>query len=361
MPNKYITDEESGENFQVVFECVVGSTVYGTNTPESDVDIKGVFIQPLISKEVNGQINQIIVDKDTVYFEYSRFLDLLAVSNPTALELLFVQEKHILIKFVHPCYVFDYFKNSDFLTKAAISSHANYAINQIKKARGLDKKINYENNSEFSKRKDVLDFCTELITGTPIKQYVRESWNDYGGSIDDYVLTKIDRSVNCYNVYYFPNNKGMVGDDSNELRTTAIPKGKEVHVGIINFNHGAYKEHCKKYKEYQKWLKSRNTQRYVDVNNHGQKIDGKNLLHCVRLIETAKDILIHNDLILERPNADFLLDIRKGKMDLNDIIDHSMKAINDLDKLMKSSELPDTVNKEIIKKYKYEARKNEIR
>jgi hypothetical protein len=41
--------------------------------------------------------------------------------------------------------------------------------------------------------------------------------------------------------------------------------------------------------EYQEWLQKRNLQRWVDVKSHDQKIDGKNMMHCYRLVQMARD------------------------------------------------------------------------
>ena len=91
----------------------------------------------------------------------------------------------------------------------------------------------------------------------------------------------------------------------------------------MNFNKDGYSVHCKKYNEYQEWLKNRNTNRHVDVKNHGQKIDGKNMLHCVRLIKVAKEIAEGKGVIIEREDAEELLKIKRGEMNLQSIIDWS--------------------------------------
>lgn len=58
-------------------------------------------------------------------------------------------------------------------------------------------------------------------------------------------------------------------------------------------------------------LAERNTQRYVDIQNHGQKIDGKNMLHCIRLLQCANDILKLLMLELRTLNIYYLLDMEK--------------------------------------------------
>jgi hypothetical protein len=76
--------------------------------------------------------------------------------------------------------------------------------------------------------------------------------------------------------------KGIVLDDSNAVRLSVVPKDM-LASAIVYYNKDSYSMHCKDYKEYQTWLETRNTQRYVDIQGHHQQIDGKNLLHCRRI------------------------------------------------------------------------------
>jgi uncharacterized protein len=48
--------------------------------------------------------------------------------------------------------------------------------------------------------------------------------------------------------------------------------------------------HCKDFKNYQDWAKNSNPTRWVEVEEYGQKIDGKNMLHCMRLIDMSFEI-----------------------------------------------------------------------
>ncbi len=82
------------DKFNVIFECVAGSYLYGTNTPESDKDIRGIFIPP---KEYFlgflHRIEQIEEHKqDIVHYDIRKFLDLAVQCNPNIVELLFVPE-----------------------------------------------------------------------------------------------------------------------------------------------------------------------------------------------------------------------------------------------------------------------------
>jgi len=135
----------------VIFECISGSKAYGLDTATSDTDIRGVFILPkelFYSMDYVEQIND--ATNDVVYYELRKFITLLSKNNPNILELLNVPKDCILIKDS----LFDRIKMEYFVSKLCKNSFANYAYTQIKKARGLNKKIV---NPVDKERKTVLD------------------------------------------------------------------------------------------------------------------------------------------------------------------------------------------------------------
>jgi len=73
-------------------KCIGGSTAYGLNTPESDIDYRGVFVNTNPA-EIVGLDRFDVVQKqetdDIVYYEVRRFFELLKEGNTGALEILF--------------------------------------------------------------------------------------------------------------------------------------------------------------------------------------------------------------------------------------------------------------------------------
>jgi hypothetical protein len=116
--------------------------------------------------------------------------------------------------------------------------------------------------------------------------------------------------------------------------------------------------HCRKYKEYEEWIKNRNTQRYVEIENHQQSIDGKNMMHTRRLLDMAKEIALGQGINVRRPNAEFLISIRQGKVNLEDLIQHAEDEIKEIDKLYIESNLPDNVDMNFVNDLLIEIRKH---
>jgi hypothetical protein len=340
-----------------LYLVVRGSHAYGTNLPSSDVDYSGVFVQNLDSILGNSYLEQINDDKnDIVIYELRRFLDLLAKNNPTILELLNTPEDCIVYK--HPLFDVILANKSNFLTKICANSFGGYAKEQISKAKGQNKKQNWEKDKVT--RKNPLNFCY-LHTGeysVPLVDYLErfELNQEFCG------LSKIPHSKDVYALFYteeFAKFRGIAFEDSNDIRLSSIPKDLPecCFIGHISYNKDGYVQHCKDYKSYQTWLEERNEQRWVDVESHGQKIDGKNMMHCRRLMDMAREIAEGRGIIVRRPNAQELIDIRQGKIDLQTLIEHVEKEIIEVDLLFKNSTLPEKVDMKLVDQILIDVRK----
>jgi predicted nucleotidyltransferase len=378
--------EEKSPGAQPLYLVIRGSHAYGTNIETSDTDFAGVFIQSvddIFGFKYKDQIND---DKnDTVIYEVRRFLELLGSNNPTVLELLNTPEECILYK--HP--VFDMILNDrdNFLSKKCANSFGGYARQQIGKAKGQNKKQNWEKDKVT--RKDLLDFCYVIRDEKTIPW---KKWNDMAGGYEEkfigavnvpnakdvYTLYYDGEACNCFGEFGPQEDrdrrilelkaegkplgfgyKGLVNTGhedengninygiSNQLRLSSIPKGQTPICTII-YNKDGYSEHCKDYREYQEWLEKRNLQRWVDVTSHGQQIDGKNMMHCRRLVDMAREIAEGKGILVKRDNAQELLAIRRGEVDLQTLIDYVESEIKVIDQLFKDSNLPDSVDQNLI-------------
>src|SRR6185436_19375890 len=139
----------------LIFKAIVGSQSYGTSTPTSDIDYKGIFLASRDELDGFGYKEQVEVGKDECYYEIRRFLQLAQSANPTILELLYSPDDCILS--TSPQYELLRKYKDKFLTIQCANSFGGYAIAQIKKAKGLDKKMNYEKSRVV--RKTPLEFC----------------------------------------------------------------------------------------------------------------------------------------------------------------------------------------------------------
>ncbi len=339
-----INSKPMKKQHKIIFKTIVGSQAYGTATPQSDEDYKGVYIQDPEDILTFNYEEQYQISKDECYYEVRRFLQLLLSANPTVLEMLFMPQECIL----EQSSIYDLIveQRHRFLTKKCLHSFGGYAIAQIKKAKGLNKKMNWER--ERVSRKTPFDFCYFYENGKTLtleRFLKREKINQ-----NNCGLVKLDHFKDCYALYHKPETgfyKGIIVENSTDVRLSSVPKG-EIPLGVMYYNKDGYSMHCKDYREYEEWLETRNTQRYVDIKGHNQQIDGKNLLHCRRLLDMALEIAIEKTIKVRRPNADYLLKIRGGEVDLESIITEAEKDIERLEGFFKTSDLPEDVDGEFV-------------
>ena len=325
----------------LLYKVIVGSQSYGTSTPQSDVDYKSVFAQDLDKIVSFGYTEQVNYTSDDVGYEIRRFLELCEKGNPSAIEMLFVPHRCIVEK--SPLFDIILENRDKFITKKLVKSFKEMAYSQIVKATGLNKKLNWE--KEKITRKTPLDFCYVYENGQtkPITQYL----DDNGMVQENCGLAKLNHFKDAYALYYDLNFKGIAFEQSNEVRLSNIPK-EHKSLTVLYYNKDAYTMHCSNFLEYTKWLKNRNTDRYVDNDNHGQKIDGKNMMHCVRLLDMSLEILADKKIIIERPNVEYLLSIKKGDVNLLDIKKYAEETIVLVNESLKISDLPDEVEPTLI-------------
>lgn len=352
---KYTFDDIRSKGL-LIYEYIRGSTLYGTNIESSDIDTSGIFLAPV--EQILGlglDYQEIIADdrNDNTWYEMTKYMRMLLKSNPTVLESLFIPEDKIIGN-VDPIMQLLLDNRDQFVSKECFSPFGGYAIEQIKKMRGLNKKI----VNPVTERSQPLDFTYTFYKQGSTKI---NNWLEYRGLKQEYCgLVHIPNMHEVYGVYYdwgahmkefnLDNSgitdeiklfvqsynelvsshvnwdvppigyRGMITKNSNELRLSSVSKG-ETPICYITYNQSGYVKHCKDYKEYQDWVKFRNPARYE--SNLNKNYDSKNALHCFRMMAMATEIANGEGVLVDRTNIDrqFLLDVRNHKFEYDYIAD----------------------------------------
>ncbi|WP_027383785.1 DNA polymerase beta superfamily protein [Epilithonimonas caeni] len=340
------------ENNLILFEAISGSKSFGLATENSDTDIKGVFYLPKDLFYGLEYIQQISNEtNDIVYYEIGRFVELLLKNNPNILEILATPEDCILYK--HP--IMDKFCQEDFLSKLCKDTFGGYASTQIQKARGLNKKIV---NPVEKGRKGILDFCVVLEYSNSI---AAKDWLKVRSFVQENCgLVKMPNSKGVFALFYDiigdKNYNGIFkNEDSNEVSLSSVPK-EEKPEAYLFFNQDAYSTYCKSYKEYWDWVAKRNEDRYNTNQKHGKNYDSKNMMHTIRLLQSAVNIFKNNKIEIRVKNRNELLDIKAGNRDYDDLLLLADQLIKELNLLAKSSSLPDFPDKEKVERTLIEIR-----
>lgn len=119
----------------IILECVVGSQMYNLDTPDSDIDIKGIYVLPTnqLLNTMDGfrKIDKVYDhnDPDWAYFEVQKYMGLVIKGNPTALELLFANEYTKLT----PTGQLLIDNRDAFLSKKIKNAYIGYALQQVKR------------------------------------------------------------------------------------------------------------------------------------------------------------------------------------------------------------------------------------
>lgn len=383
----------------LLYEYIRGSHLYGLATETSDTDYGGVFMAPLsqllgIGHDYCDQINN--DTNDVSWYELNKYMQLLIKSNPTMLESLYVPDKYVLYESEIMKELRSY--RDMFLTKMCFHNFGGYAVSQIKKCRGLNKRI----VNPVTKRDSPLDFAYTFYNqgSTKIKNWLEYRgleqkycglvsipnmhdvygvYYDWGKHFTDYGITVDEIEDSIYHelpdsrlhklgdflINYTKSNsireayskiniipigyKGIVGENdlSNELRLSSVSKG-EVPICYISYNQAGYTKHCIDYKNYKDWEKHRNPVRYE--SNLNKNYDAKNVMHSFRLIAMCTEIANGDGFNVDRTeiDRDFLLNVKNHKYEYDEIIEKLEQKKSEMDTAISKSTLPDEVDIDFV-------------
>lgn len=330
----------------IIMEAVVGSQSFGLATETSDVDCRGVFVLPMNLRLKYGAIDQIADERNNeVYWEVGKFIQLFNNGNPSSLELLFSPE-HCIRRGRE---WFEYFRSRpiNYLNMHCKDTFVKYAKSQLQRAYGLNKKV-FDPQPEASPQ--LLDFCyvvTPQGGSQPLKNWISQQ------KIKDqkwYAVAAIDHIDNGFAVYCqddFSSGDlrwayGIVRDEVSacDVQTCSIPKGK-IMLAVMVFNKNAFSHACKVHTEYWQWVKLRNEERFANTVAHGKGYDAKNVMHCIRLLMTAKDIATKRVLTVDRSSErEYLLNIKAGKLSYEEVVELGNRLCDEVSSLFDASGLP---------------------
>ncbi len=325
-------------NNLILFEAISGSRAFGLATENSDTDIRGVYYLPKEDFFGLNYIPQISNEtNDMNYYEIGRLVELLQKNNPNILEMLASPKECIL----HKDPLMDLLRTEDFLSKLCKDTFAGYAISQIKKAKGLNKKIL---NPIEKERKSVLDFCHILENqgSVPLKKWL----TDNGKVHEKCGLISIGNTKGMHALFYDESGtlgyKGIIQhEEANQVSLSSVPKD-EKPTAYLYCNLDAYSTYCKDYKEYWKWVSERNVDRYNVNQQHGQNYDSKNMMHTIRLLQSCEHIFKTNSLQIRVDNREELLDIKAGNWSYEKVMQKAEDLIDSIEHEHSTSLLPDS-------------------
>jgi len=342
-------ERELAEN-NLIFKCITGSRAYGIETPQSDTDIQGIFIAP---PEYHlgcfNKIEQVLFksdDGDATYYEIDKFIKLCVECNPNIIELLFNDDCNIL-RITKP---FELLRENAhlFLSKKARFTFSGYAMAQLKRIKGHNKWIM---NPQPKKPPTIDQFCSIYF---PLSNdFMKQNLNQYNNN--DFFLVKLFGGNSFKLFYSYRNGQGIIANDGNNLKYLdedpenryGINMSKQL-VGILFCQVDKFKEANKLWNQYWNWKNNRNPDRAALEEKFNY--DTKHACHLVRLLRMGEEILTEGKVIVRRPDAEELKNIRNGLYTYGYLVDYAEKMDKYLEELYEKSNLPKYPNIEKINK-----------
>lgn len=308
----------------LIVKMLAGSHAYGTNTPTSDVDYRGIFVAPPeCIRTPFFPVTEVedTTEEDSKYYEASKFLKLYTDGNPNIVELLWTDETDVVIS--SPAYRLLRSVREDLLSSKVAFTFSGYAVSQLKRIKGHNKWLTNP-QGELPPRQ--IDFISLVQWFGPDKrfklnlEFFYEGYRliPYGG--DTFGLIVAD-GFHAFNKDSFNLNTLFEGDH----HSVGTP------LAIVKFNKEEYNLTKDKWAQYWTWKKNRNETRHELEENFG--FDTKHAMHLVRLLRVGKEILETGQVLVKRLDAEELLQIRNGAWTYDEILkyaeemDHEVREV----------------------------------
>lgn len=304
-----------------------GSHSYGTSLPTSDLDIRGVFAADPINIRTpwfTVRETEVTEEEDTKLYELTHFMKLCLECNPNIIETLWVDPSDIL--YSTPVYDKLRSERKRLLSKKIAFTTSGYAIAQLKRIRGHNKWIN---NPQPEQPPQEVDFVS-LVQWFGETKMMPSDFSLRKFSESDFRL--VPYGNNMYGLYGYVRspeagfttlNHTPYNLESGSLNV--VFEGDRALLpspgAVLKFNKAEYKLALQQHSQYWEWKKNRNKTRNELEENFGY--DTKHAMHLVRLLRMGEEALKHGEIIVKRPDANELLDIRDGSWSYEEILEYA--------------------------------------
>jgi predicted nucleotidyltransferase len=264
---------------RIIYKCVHGSRAYGTHTENSDWDYKGILIPPkeiilgfIHTFEQQESMQSKDGDCDQVIYSLQKFCKLAADNNPNIIEILFCDDSDV--QFIDEFGQKLRDRRYEFLSKRAKHTFSGYAISQLKRIKTHRNWLLNPPQKEPSRKEFHLPETMKIS---------RSELGAYDALIDQ---------------------QGKLELAENIVQLFCAEK--------------AYQAAKLQWDQYQNWKNTRNKNRASLEEKFG--FDTKHAYHLIRLMRMCKEILEDGKVIVKRPDAQDLLQIRNGLWTYDEVI-----------------------------------------
>lgn len=352
----------------IILLTLAGSHAYGTSTPESDVDVRGICVCPIDVRlssfhkfeQYEGKWNcpisnykrykEVCYDQparatahpttdswtppeDIVIYDVAKAIKLIGECNPNMLELLFSDNNDYL--YLNSLGEKILSERDKFLSLKAKHTYTGYAMSQLKKierhrAYLLGKVPKKPTRKEYGlpEHESLIPQAERSLINEEIQNRIRE-W-----TADNIELNAAERLTLNENLRSFMCAALKINDDEldNKLEDTAADSlGFNQDVREILRRERGFRNALKSYKSYLRWKNERNPKRKKLEELYG--FDSKHAMHLIRLARSGVELLQDGKIYVKRNDADELLSIRNGEKSFEEVKEMAEFYLKRMDEL----------------------------
>jgi len=309
-----------------------GSHAYGTNTPASDEDFKGIAIPTkeyfLGATKRFEQAELKAPDPDAVIYDIRKFFSLAADCNPNIIEVLHTDPSdHFLVSPIGEIILEHKY---DFLSKKIKHTFLGYSVAQLKRIKTHKRWI----MSPPSKPPTRSELGLPEQTLIPQDQLMAAQ-AEVQKELDRFQFDFMDDLPESTKIGI----RSVMAEMLAELKITtedhwmaaARKIGLSDNFIQIMQRERAYTSAKREWDQFINWKKTRNPARAELEEKFGY--DTKHAYHLVRLIRMCREILTTGKVIVKRPDREELLSIRNGAWSYDQLIEFAERedvALNEL-------------------------------
>lgn len=289
--------------YTVIYQALHGSHAFGLQGPESDRDVKGIIVGP--SSWYHGYRaapEQIELTPEHTLYDIRKFFRLAVAANPTALELLWVDQQHRQIVTGPARLLIG--ARAQFLSLRVKETFSGYAMSQLRRIKGHRSWLLHPPGEK----------PTRAVFGLPEHSIVsRDQLGAAEALLGRGALYEAELSPNFLDVM------------DRERR---------------------YRSAKQQWDQYQSWLANRNPQRAQLEARFGY--DTKHAQHLVRLLRMGIEILETGEVPVLRTDRDELLAIRDGQWSYGALIDYVNRLETRVQLAAEHSPLPERPDEDAL-------------
>ncbi|MFA5135234.1 MAG: nucleotidyltransferase domain-containing protein [Patescibacteria group bacterium] len=302
-----------------IFLTLTGSRVYGTSTPESDYDYRGVAIPPEIYFLGYGHKfdqHESSSPHDSVVYGFNKFLKLAVDNNPNILELLYIEPRFwVTTSLAWERLV----QHRDwFLSTKCYHTFRGYAAAQLKRVRSHRAWL-LQGELQEPKREDFglpanLSIPRENMEAAD--ELARRFLGQHDIEEDLAALAQHDKPMATafrQRLHEFIEIATGLPQNENEARcwtAAAQQLGYDANFLDLLQREKQYRQAKRHYESWLHWKAERNEKRKIIEAKCG--FDAKFVSHVYRLMYSCREILQNGTLTVTRPEAPFLREILDG-------------------------------------------------